>query len=190
MSLTHPFQRSISHAIDALAGILYREARFESVEGKEAIAATVMNQVRLTGSHAVETPRQTACRTWDKPTLATCPTLAICQRIAARAVNGTLKDPTHGATVYHAKSVHPGWAWHRAPLAEIGNYLFYGEGVGAGVASAQCPGRQWPQSCRINVSISAAETGLETIIEAPSRWSASHVCSVLPAARTSTGVWA
>lgn len=48
-----------------------------------------------------------------------------CLRIARRALAGTLKDPTDGATHYHAKPVTPPWASGRKPCAEIGNHKFY-----------------------------------------------------------------
>ncbi|MBF0129380.1 MAG: cell wall hydrolase [Alphaproteobacteria bacterium] len=131
----HPFQRSISSAVLGLAQVLYLEARFESVTVKEAIAATVMNRSGRNG-------RQAACpgrRPFRPGGNRNDPAFASCLRIAARAINGTLKDPTSGATLYHPKSTHPGWAWRRAPLAEIGNFLFYGEAepVSAPPASAR-----------------------------------------------------
>jgi spore germination cell wall hydrolase CwlJ-like protein len=48
-----------------------------------------------------------------------------CLRIARRALAGTLKDPTSGATHYHEKSASPPWAKDRTPPAEIGNHKFY-----------------------------------------------------------------
>ena len=49
----------------------------------------------------------------------------ICLRIARRAIAGTLKDPTGGATHYHAKDALPPWARNRKPSAEIGGHRFY-----------------------------------------------------------------
>ena len=51
----------------------------------------------------------------------------ICLRIARRALAGTLKDPTHGATHYHAKDAAPPWARNRKPSAVIGNHKFYND---------------------------------------------------------------
>ena len=48
-----------------------------------------------------------------------------CLRIAKRALAGTLKDPTAGATHYHAEDMKPPWARDRKPSAEIGRHLFY-----------------------------------------------------------------
>ncbi|MDO9708685.1 cell wall hydrolase [Paracraurococcus lichenis] len=51
--------------------------------------------------------------------------LAICRRVAARAMAGALPDPTGGATHWHAAETLPGWALGRVPLAEIGGLVFY-----------------------------------------------------------------
>ena len=48
-----------------------------------------------------------------------------CQRIARRALAGTLKDPTGGATHYHAIGATPPWAKDRQPSAYIGRHKFY-----------------------------------------------------------------
>ena len=48
-----------------------------------------------------------------------------CLRVAHRAINGTLKDPTFGATHYHTKGSFPPWARGHAPRIEIGRHLFY-----------------------------------------------------------------
>jgi len=50
-----------------------------------------------------------------------------CLRIARRALAGTLKDPTNGATHYHAKNASPPWAKNRKPSAEIGGHKFYND---------------------------------------------------------------
>ena len=59
-----------------------------------------------------------AVRTEDGP-------LAICRRVAARAVAGALPDPTAGATHWHDAAVLPGWALGQVPSAEIGGLVFY-----------------------------------------------------------------
>lgn len=55
------------------------------------------------------------------------PVFKICLRIARRGLAGTLKDPTSGATHYHAKGVAPPWARNRTPSAEIGGHKFYND---------------------------------------------------------------
>jgi hypothetical protein len=132
-------------AILTLARTIYGEARGESVRGMEAVAAVVMNRVRRAserggwwwGSTPIDVcrkPQQFSC--WNETDPNRCKILAvdpehpvfrICLRIARRAIAGTLKDPTKGATHYHAKDVSPPWARSRKPSAEIGGHKFYND---------------------------------------------------------------
>jgi hypothetical protein len=52
-------------------------------------------------------------------------TLAMCRRIAARAVADALPDRTAGATHWHEAETLPGWALGQVPTAEIGGLVFY-----------------------------------------------------------------
>lgn len=130
--------------VDVLARTLYGEARGESVRGKEAVAAVVVNRVARAEAHGGRwwwggdvvsvclKPWQFSAWNPGDPNRATIlavtaenKTFASCLRIARRAVAGTLADPTGGATHYHALTVHPPWAWRHTPCAQIGNHLFY-----------------------------------------------------------------
>mgnify|MGYP002780522019 CR=1 FL=1 len=53
------------------------------------------------------------------------PAHAACRRIAARALAGTLGDPTGGATHWHVAEALPAWAVGQVALAEIGGLVFY-----------------------------------------------------------------
>jgi len=132
-------------AILTLARTLWGEARGESVRGKEAVAAVVMNRVRraralggywwgMTPIQVCRKPWQFACWNDGDPNHAKMlavgaddPVFRICLRIARRAIAGTLKDPTHGATHYHAKDSSPPWARNRKPSAVIGGHRFYND---------------------------------------------------------------
>jgi hypothetical protein len=50
---------------------------------------------------------------------------AICQRIARRALHGTLVDPTRGATAVHRIDDSPDWARDLLPIGTFGPFLFY-----------------------------------------------------------------
>jgi len=50
---------------------------------------------------------------------------ASCLRIARRAIQGALADPTRGATHYHAQGATPPWAAGREPSAVIGRHRFF-----------------------------------------------------------------
>lgn len=130
-------------AIDVLARTLYGEARGEPLRGKEAVAAVVINRVKRARERGgywwgdtVETvcrkPWQFSCWNPDDPNRAKIEAVTpdnrifrSCLRVARRAVEGTLDDPTGGATHYHTKAIRPPWARRRPPRVEIGHHLFY-----------------------------------------------------------------
>jgi hypothetical protein len=53
------------------------------------------------------------------------PALAMCRRIAARALAGALPDPTGGATHWHGEGRLPAWALAHDSIAEISGLTFY-----------------------------------------------------------------
>ncbi|MDW3205726.1 MAG: cell wall hydrolase [Alphaproteobacteria bacterium] len=131
-------------AIDTLARTIWGEARADSVRGKEAVAAVVMNRVKRArsqfgfdwwGGTVVEAclgPDQFDC--WRRSPEARRdlmnvrpddPVFAVCRRIACRAVRGALVDPTSGAVRYHRAHEMPWWAHGLEPTVVIGRRLFY-----------------------------------------------------------------
>lgn len=130
-------------AIDTLARTVWGEARKESVRGKEAVAATVVN--RLPESRFVE-PRERsnaiveiclspfAFNCWQETGTKRSELLkvdennrefAICVRVARRAVRGALQDPSGGATCFHHVHAHPSWAKGLIPCKVVGMNKFY-----------------------------------------------------------------
>ena len=125
-----------------LALTLYAEAGQRPVRAIEALAALVMNRLAA-GRHGrdVESvcraPFQFPCWNPRHPRHAALrgappadPALAICRRIAARAVAAALPDPTGGATHYHAEEAIPPWALEEVPLAALGGLVFYRPSAG------------------------------------------------------------
>ncbi len=126
-----------------LARTIYGEARGESVRGKEAIAAVILNRVQRSNDRGgywwgndlagvCLKPWQFSCWNSDDPNCEKIKKVSMenrvfqsCIRIARRAVAGTLGDPTGGATHYHGRTANPPWARGKAPSAEIGGHLFY-----------------------------------------------------------------
>ena len=51
--------------------------------------------------------------------------LAVCRRVAGRALSGALRDMTGGATHWRDEAQPPGWAIGREPLAAFGGLGFY-----------------------------------------------------------------
>jgi spore germination cell wall hydrolase CwlJ-like protein len=131
--------------VDTLARTIYGEARGEPVRGKEAVAAVVMNRVARAmerggwwwGSSVAEVcrrPWQFSCWNADDPNRHRIERadesdreFASCLRIARRAIQGALADPTRGATHYHAQGITPPWAAGREPSAVIGRHRFFND---------------------------------------------------------------
>lgn len=140
---TTPLAPASLPAQEVLAMTLWAEAGTRPVRAIEALAATIMNRVRLAEAGAVthwgrglsavcRAPFQFSC--WNRNHIKHMlmmaippgdPAMAICRRIAARAASGTLADPTGGATHAHGTEELPTWALGLAPLTEIGSLLFY-----------------------------------------------------------------
>lgn len=131
-------------AAEILALTLWGEAAGRPVRAIEALAALVMNRARAAVRPAgpahwgrgvagvCRAPFQFPCWNRNHPRHAALrevarddPALAICRRVAARALTGALPDPTRGATHFHDGAVLPGWALGRATAAEIGGLCFY-----------------------------------------------------------------
>ena len=126
-------------AAEILALTLWGEAAGRPVRTIEALAALVMNRARAGVPHwgqsvagVCRAPFQFPCWNRNHPRHAALrdvppgdAALAICRRIAARALAGALPDPTGGATHFHDAAVLPGWALGRPAAAEIGGLCFY-----------------------------------------------------------------
>lgn len=135
----------IDQDIDVLARTIYGEARGEPVRGKEAVAAVIMNRVRLArrrGGYwwgdSIQTvcqkPWQFSCWNDNDPNRKKLLTVTrdnsvfkTCLRVARRAVRGVLKDPTRGSTHYHTLHVDPPWSSGRAPVVIIGRHKFFND---------------------------------------------------------------
>ncbi|MDX1736974.1 MAG: cell wall hydrolase [Alphaproteobacteria bacterium] len=129
--------------VDILARTIWGEARGEQLPGMEAVAAVVMNRLMISkrrgghwwGSDVVsicQKPYQFSC--WNEGDPNKDKLLAVregdmafdvAERIAKRALRGSLKDRTKGATHYHTRYLTPWWAKGLTSCAEIGNHVFY-----------------------------------------------------------------
>lgn len=129
---------------EILARTLYAEAGDLPVRGIEALAALVLTRVRLAAAPdgprhwgrgiagVCRAPFQFPCWNARHPRHARLvapdeesAALAICRRVALRAMAGVLHDPTGGATHWHRADDLPGWAIARAPVAEVGGLVFH-----------------------------------------------------------------
>ena len=130
--------------IDVLARTLWGEARGEGTLGLQAVAAVVLNRVKVAkenggqywwGSNVIQVcqkPYQFSCWNRSDPSFQKLQKVdesnlyfATSLRVARRAVIGVLEDPTGGATHYHADYVDPYWAKGETPTVTIGRHIFY-----------------------------------------------------------------
>jgi N-acetylmuramoyl-L-alanine amidase len=136
-------------ADEILARTLHAEAGRCAVRGIEALAALIVRRARaaMTDDTARARFAGGACAaTLDAMVAAVCrapfqfaawragtvfkpaegdPALAVCRRIAARALAGTLPDLAPGATHFHRADTLPGWAVGRMPMLEAGGLALY-----------------------------------------------------------------
>lgn len=131
-------------AADILARTLWGEARGEGTAGMQAVAAVIMNRVKIArarpggmwwGNDVIsvcQKPWQFSCWNRSDPNMkkvmavtADDPYFKNAMAIARTALAGTLRDPTGGATHYHARGTVPDWAKGRTPVVTIGRHVFY-----------------------------------------------------------------
>jgi N-acetylmuramoyl-L-alanine amidase len=112
--------------VNQLTGDLYRLAGDQEVRVIEALAAAFANRWRegLVGPDGLSEPGL-AGRFECQATGDATGRLAICRRVARRALRGTLVDPTQGATAWHRIEVSPVWARDVLPVGMFGPFLFY-----------------------------------------------------------------
>jgi N-acetylmuramoyl-L-alanine amidase len=119
-----------------LALTVYYEARAESLEGQQAVAAVVLNRVRdgkfPNNICAVvhEGGGQRSCQfSWycdgrsDKPRDGDAWRQAVA--VADAAIDGEITDPTDGALYFHSTGVKPKWRKKLTKTAAIDNHIFY-----------------------------------------------------------------
>jgi hypothetical protein len=122
--------------VERLADALFDLAADQDVRVIEALAAVLARQwagqwakqcrdklgTRLRGLSEATAARPFANETSDADTIMR---RAICQRIARRALHGSLVDPTRGATAVHRIDDSPAWSRDLLPIGMFGPFLFY-----------------------------------------------------------------
>ena len=136
----------LKDAVDVLARTLWGEARGEGEAGMIAVAAVVLNRIRVSQEHggrywwgrdAISVCRakaQFSCWNPGDPNRAKLlavddhdPEFRLARDVAERALAGRIEDPTFGATTYKVASLPWPYAWGtpRLPLVTIGKHAFY-----------------------------------------------------------------
>lgn len=131
--------------VGVLTRTLYGEARGESLLGKVAVAMVVTNRLRRPGwwtrnrgdgipddtvRAACLDPYQFSCWLPEDPNRRKLESFAgdaVCETVAALAIEGLLTDPTKGATHYHAHFAAPPWAKGLQPCLTTAGHRFYND---------------------------------------------------------------
>ena len=129
---------------DVLARTIYGEARGEGMAGMIAVGWTIRNRVNDGKDKSwwgegyacvCQAPYQFSC--WNKndpnyPYLSgakpiPAPEFAKCKAAAIAVIDGSLADPTGGATHYYAATMPrpPGWTGAAKKTVVIGQHIFY-----------------------------------------------------------------
>lgn len=121
--------------IACLARTAYHEARGEGRRGMIAVVHVVLNRTEALAwpdepCAVVRQGNGRSCQfSWTCDDLPDEPENLIAYaralKIARRAAEGDLPDPTRGAVMFHAKRVTPYWAESAERTAEIGSHVFY-----------------------------------------------------------------
>lgn len=129
MQPERPTRQRISLTLfDQLADTLFALAGDQDVRVIEALAAVFARQWRdgvhspIRGLSEATGARQSTKEASDADTIVR---RAICERIARRALRGSLVDPTRGATAVHRIDVSPAWSRDLLPIGMFGPFLFY-----------------------------------------------------------------
>ena len=132
--------------IDHLASQLYGLAGEQEVRVIEALAAAFANRWRdgLDEAPCGLCEPLTAAGFERDAAREVAGRLAICRRVARRALRGSLVDPTRGATAWHRIEVSPAWSRDLLPIGMFGPFLFYR------VAPLQHPDQQWPKIASVD----------------------------------------
>lgn len=126
--------RVTNKELNCLALNIYFESRGEPILGQKAVAWVTLN--RLKSKKYAKTicgvvyqkgqfswtfdglsDRPKSKKQWDA-------SLRIARLVVQEFERGKL-DPTHGATMFHAKHVHPQWKKKYKMVLRIGNHIFY-----------------------------------------------------------------
>lgn len=124
--------------LEVLSRTVFGEARGEGMEGKTAVAATVINRWKSGRWFGADTIAGTCLKKWqyscwllDDPNRAKLLNASLDDRIFRDCVEAALRalagsDPTHGCCHYYRRGTRmPEWAEGREPYREIGAHLFF-----------------------------------------------------------------
>ncbi len=119
--------------VECLTRNIYHEARNQPIKGQEAVAHVTLNRLK-SGKHGnsiCEVVYQPHAFSWTLDKLKIRGRLkeieaeSLAKEIAFNTLVGNIKDPTDGATHYHASYVKPYWSRKLEKKVKISSHIFY-----------------------------------------------------------------
>jgi len=116
--------------VECLARNIYFEARNQPIEGQEAVAHVTLNRLK-SGKHGdsiCKVVYQPYAFSWTlkaKTRMNEIKAENLAREIAFNTLLGKTKDPTNGATHYHATYVTPYWSKKLEKKVKISSHVFY-----------------------------------------------------------------
>jgi spore germination cell wall hydrolase CwlJ-like protein len=116
--------------VECLARNIYFEARNQPIEGQEAVAHVTLNRLK-SGKHGdsiCQVVYQPYAFSWtlkSKAVMKEIKAEALARDVAFKTLLGYTKDPTNGATHYHATYVTPHWSKKLEKKVKISSHIFY-----------------------------------------------------------------
>jgi spore germination cell wall hydrolase CwlJ-like protein len=116
--------------VECLARNIYFEARNQPIKGQEAVAHVTLNRLK-SGKHGdsiCKVVYQPYAFSWTlkaKTRMNEIKAENLAREIAFNTLLGKTKDPTNGATHYHATYVTPYWSKKLEKKVRISSHVFY-----------------------------------------------------------------
>ena len=134
--MTFEYAESREEDVVIMAKTIWGEARGESYEGKVAVGCVIRNRAEQpcwwgkSIAGVCLKKWQFSCWNSNDPNSGKIAelsddVLSPFVDIANSILEGSVDDPTSGATHYHTEAVDPKWAIGREATCEIGHHLFY-----------------------------------------------------------------
>jgi len=127
VTITHEIDNS---EVECLARNIYFEARNQPIKGQEAVAHVTLNRLK-SGKHGnsickvVYQPHAFSWTLNSRSKMNEIKAETLAREIAFNTLLGNTKDPTHGATHYHATYVTPYWSKKLEKKVKISSHIFY-----------------------------------------------------------------
>ena len=126
VTITHEIDNS---EVECLARNIYFEARNQPIKGQEAVAHVTLNRLK-SGKHGnsickvVYQPHAFSWTLNSRSKMNEIKAETLAREIAFNTLLGNTKDPTHGATHYHANYVKTYWSKRLEKKVRIQDHIF------------------------------------------------------------------